>query len=289
MTDQSAHCGEASAVQAPGRDAATENFPVASWLLPKATRPHVLAFYRFARAADDIADDPALAAGEKVAALDRILAVFDGAAPRTLAERAAADHVASLAATALSDLYARQILQAFRRDAENPRCRTWSDLMLYCRYSAVPVGRFLIDLHGEATEAHAPADALCTALQVLNHLQDCGDDLVVMDRVYLPLDWIEADGASLEELRGQCLSPGLRRTVNRCLDRADQLIAQAGPLPGLLTRSRLRWEAAVVVRIACRLARLLRCQDPLARRVELTRRERLVCLASGLMRGWRAA
>jgi len=289
MTDQSAHCDTASEVQAPHRDAGSENFPVATWLLPRSTRPHVRAFYRFARAADDIADAQNLAKADKIAALDRVLAVFDGAKPSTPAERAAADHMASLAQTGLGDLYGRQILQAFRRDAENPRCRTWSDLMLYCRYSAVPVGRYLIDLHGGPKEAHGPADALCTALQVLNHLQDCGDDLVSLDRVYLPLDWIEADGARIDDLRARRLSAGLRRVVDRCLDRVDALIVQASALPGLLARSRLRFDAAVIVEIARRLARRLRRQDPLARRVALGKVERLLCLVQGLVRDWKPA
>jgi phytoene/squalene synthetase len=218
----------------------------------------------------------------KIAALDRLTAVLDGAEPVSGPEKAAVDLMASLAATGVSDIHARQILQAFRRDAENPRCRTWSDLLLYCRYSAVPVGRFLIDLHGEPEEAYPAADALCTALQVLNHLQDCGDDLTSLDRVYLPLEWLESEGAGLDDLRDDRVSPGLRRVLDRCLDRVDQLLAQAAALPGRLGRSRLRWEAAVITQIALRLARHLRREDPLARRIALPKWERLLCFALGM-------
>ena len=287
MTDQSTQCGTASELQARGRDATTENFPVGSWLLARRTRPDVLAFYRFARAADDIADSIALSPGQKTEALDRITAIFDGATPVTAAERAAAEHMASLARTGVDVLHARQILQAFRRDADNPRCRNWSDLMLYCRYSAVPVGRFLIDLHGEDQSAYPAADALCTALQVLNHLQDCGSDLIDMDRIYLPLDWIEAEQAQIDDLRADALSPDLRRVLDRCLDRVDRLTAQAAPLPAQLGRSRLRYEAAVIVEIATRLAQRLRRDDPLASRVALSKVERLGCLARGILRAWR--
>ena len=287
MTDQSAHCGTTTEVEARGRDETTENFPVGSWLLPRKTRADVLAFYRFARAADDIADCVTLTLGQKITTIERIGAIFDGAAPVSAEEHAAADLMASLARTGVSDLHARQILQAFRRDAENPRCRNWSDLMLYCRYSAVPVGRFLIDLHGEGQDAYPAADALCTALQVLNHLQDCGRDLADMDRVYLPIDWIEAEQTSIDQLCDGSLTAGMRRVLDRCLDRVDQLLAQARPLPAQLGRSRLRYEAAVIVEIASRLAQRLRREDPLARRVALTKGQRFACLVRGVVQVWR--
>lgn len=272
-------------VQAPSRDHTSENFPVASWLLPKESRPHVMAFYRFARAADDIADGTAGTAAEKCARLDRMLAVLDGAEAADGAEQAAARLMESLAQTGVTDQHARHILQAFRRDAENPRCRTWSDLMLYCRYSAAPVGRFLIDTTGEDAAAYPASDALCAALQVLNHLQDCGDDRRRIDRVYIPTDWLASEGASVEDLDGDRASPGLRKALDRCLDGVDVLLTQAAPLSGLLHRGRLRYDAAVIYEIARRLASRLRRGDPLARRIALSKPERALCLARGLTRG----
>ncbi|MEM7121235.1 MAG: squalene synthase HpnC [Pseudomonadota bacterium] len=274
-------------VQAPSRDHTSENFPVASWLLPKESRPHVMAFYRFARAADDIADGTGGTDVEKCTRLDRMLAVLDGAEPADGPEQAAAQLVESLAQTGVTDQYARHVLQAFRRDAENPRCRTWSDLMLYCRYSAAPVGRFLIDTTGEDAAAYPASDALCAALQVLNHLQDCGDDRRRIDRVYIPTDWLAAEGASVEDLESDRASPALRKVLDRCLDGVDVLLAQATPLSGLLGHSRLRYDAAVIHAIACRLRNRLRRGDPLAHRIALTKSERAVCLARGLLRGLR--
>jgi len=269
------------------RDAASENFPVGSRLLPARTRRHVLAFYRFARAADDIADAADLATLQKLAALDGVLAALDGGAPRNGAEHAAAAHRASLAETGVSDGHARDLLAAFRRDAENPRCADWADLMGYCRLSAASVGRFMIDLHGEDRAAYPASDALCAALQVLNHLQDCGDDLRTLDRVYLPLDWMAAEGATIDDLRSPALTPGLRRVIDRCLDATDTLIAEGGALPAQLGRSRLRWEAAVIVAVAERLSQRLRRGDPLACRVALGKAARLGCVVTGLVRTWR--
>ena len=272
-------------VQAPSRDHTSENFPVASWLLPKESRPHVLAFYRFARAADDIADGTERTVAEKCDHLDRMLGVLDGAAPASGPEQAAARLVESLAQTGVTDQYARQVLQAFRRDAENPRCRTWSDLMLYCRYSAAPVGRLLIDTTGEDAAAYPASDALCAALQVLNHMQDCGDDRRRIDRVYIPTDWLASEGASVEDLDNNQASPGLRKVLDRCLDGVDVLLTQAAPLSRLLGRSRLRYDAAVIYEIACRLTQRLRRSDPLARRIALSKPERGICLVRGLVRG----
>lgn len=271
------------------RDANSENFPVASFLLPRRIRHHVLVFYRFARAADDIADAPGLSSAAKTAALDCLLAVLGGTAPSTEPEHAAAAHRASLQQTGVSDRHARDLLVAFRRDAENPRCADWGDLMDYCRLSAASVGRFLIELNGEDEAAWPAADALCTALQVLNHLQDLREDLIVLDRVYLPLDWIEAEGAAVEELRADALSPAMRRVVDRCLDATDDLLAVAAALPCRLVRSRLRYEAAVILAVAERLSRLLRRNDPLAGRVELGKVQRLTGLGHGLLRAWRCA
>ena len=241
-----------------GKSEATENFPVAARFLAPERRAAVLAFYRQARAADDIADDPALPAEEKVARLD------------------------AMAAERISSPHLTQLLQAFRQDATKTRYRDWSELMLYCRFSAVPVGRFLLDLHGEGRDTQAPADALCAALQVLNHLQDCGEDFRELDRVYLPLAWIEAEGAAVEELRRNRSSPALRRVLDRMLDRVDELLVQARPLGRRIADRRLRLQAAVTVAVAERLAAKLRRQDPLARRVRLSRLDYVgVCLTGG--------
>ncbi|MHA1113772.1 MAG: squalene/phytoene synthase family protein, partial [Alphaproteobacteria bacterium] len=158
-----------------------ENFPVASRLIPAALRPHVLAFYAFARAADDIADAPGGDAKTRLralTALDAILAgqnsVADDAPP---AARAAAEALRDrLAARGVAVIHARHLLQAFQQDVRKNRTDSWSALLAYCRYSAAPVGRFVLDLHGEDRNAWPAADALCAALQILNHLQDCKDD-----------------------------------------------------------------------------------------------------------------
>jgi phytoene/squalene synthetase len=243
-----------------GKSEATENFPVAARFLTSAHRAAVMDFYRAARAADDVADDPDLPADEKVARLDA-LAV----------ERLPSPHFAKL-------------LQAFRQDATKSRYRDWSDLMLYCRFSAVPVGRFLLDLHGEGGAALPAADALCTALQVLNHLQDCGDDYRMLDRVYLPTAWMNAEGAHLADLGEGRTKPALRRVLDRALDRVDELLVQARPLSLQIGDRRLALQAAITFSVAERLARKLRRRDPLASRIRLSKAGYAMACARGGLR-----
>ena len=146
------------------------------------------------------------------------------------------------------------------------------------------MGRFLLDLHGEGDAGHAASDALCAALQIINHLQDCKDDYETLDRVYLPLDYFAAAGVEVEALSAPAAGPALRRVLDATLDGVDALIAEAQPLAGAIRRPGMRREATVIVALAERLAVELRFRDPLAERVELTNGQKLGCVARGLWR-----
>jgi squalene synthase HpnC len=277
----------AALVETPsGKGATGENFPVGSFLIRRDLRRHVHAFYRFARNADDIADNPALAPEEKLRRLDRMAAVLDGD-PGDDAPSAAAMR-ASLAQSGVTAQHCHDVLRAFRLDATKLRYADWDDLMEYCRYSASPVGRQLLDLHGESRATWGPSDALCSALQVLNHLQDCGDDHRNLDRVYLPAADLAACGARIDELTAPALSQGLRCTLARLLDGVDRLLIDARKLPGSVRSAGLRTECAVIVNLAERLTGLLRSGDPLARRVKLRKSDFATALVLGVWRGWRA-
>lgn len=264
-----------------GKTAADENFPVGSRLIAPALRPHVARYYAFARTADDIADHPDLAAEEKIERLDAFERALDDGSleiPARLAE--------SLAERGVPDDCARDLLIAFRQDALKSRYEDWNALLGYCRNSANPVGRFLVRLHGEPDAALGPSDALCTALQVLNHLQDCGDDLRTLDRVYLPLDMLSAEGETIDALRRPAASPGLRRVLDQALDRTDALIATAATLPSAVASRRFAGECSTIVRLAARLSTLLRHGDPLARRVKLSKRDFIVAALGGAWHGF---
>jgi squalene synthase HpnC len=263
-----------------GKDRRDENFPVGSWLIRRDLRVHVHAFYRFARNADDIADSPVLAADDKVRRLDRLGEILDGAAGDD--SPAAAAMRASLAATGITAQHCHDVLHAFRLDATKLRYRDWDDLMGYCRYSAAPVGRQLLDLHGESRDTWPASDALCAALQVLNHLQDCADDYRSLDRVYLPLADLAAAGIGVEALTASASSPALRQVLDALLDRTEGLIATARGLPERVKARGLRRESAAIVELAARLARRLRRCDPLAVRVGLSKGDFAAAFLTGI-------
>ncbi|WP_210528752.1 squalene/phytoene synthase family protein [Rubellimicrobium arenae] len=243
-----------------------ENFPVGSLLIRRNLRGTVHAFYRFARAADDIADSPDLTTRDKLRRLDAFERGLDG-------HPDGAREGQALAALGRPEpaRHARQLLAAFRRDAMGQDCATWDDLLAYCADSADPVGRFLLDLHGEDRAVWQLSDRLCTALQVLNHLQDLKADHQGLGRHYLPLDWMADAGATLDDLQAPAITPALRRAVDRALDRCDALLDGAAGLPEALASTRLAGETATILWLARQLAARLRRDDPIAGRVALSR------------------
>ena len=166
------------------------------------------------RTADDVADHPDLPAPEKLALLDRLEAALSGKSNNRSDKESDEEPVAltlraQLAARQLPPRHALDLLTAFRMDVTKLRYRDWNDLIGYCSYSAMPVGRFVLDVHGESRAAWPANDALCAALQIINHLQDCGKDYRDLNRVYIPLDAFAAAGAEVEELGDARASPAL--------------------------------------------------------------------------------
>lgn len=248
---------------ASGKGHRDENFPVASRLVRAELRPTILAFYRFARAADDVADHPTAEAGQKLAELDRLEAGLRGESGS--AEGAALR--AALRARSLTDRHALDLLEAFRRDVTKRRYADWSELMDYCRYSAAPVGRFVLDVHGEASALWPLNDALCAALQVINHLQDCAKDYRQLDRVYVPLDALNAAGLGVESLAGRQASPKLREVIAGLARRTGMLLDQSRPFADRIADRRLALEVGVIQVLADDLVRRLERRDPLSQRV----------------------
>lgn len=268
-----------------GKSAEDENFPVGSFLLPRRLRPHVALFYAFARAADDIADNADLTSEDKLRRLAALDAVFLGEGLKDPALVKAVQLRRSLEETKVTVDHCRDLLAAFGQDAIKNRYASWGELMGYCRLSASPVGRYLLDLHGESQDDWPASDALCDALQVLNHLQDCKKDFLELDRVYLPQDWLAAENSSIDDLVKDKASPGLRHVLDRCLDGVDELLARVTPLPGRMKSRSLAMETAVILALAQRLAVLLRRGDPIAGRVKLTKLDFILCSLRGVWKG----
>jgi squalene synthase HpnC len=252
-----------AAAFASGKGHRDENFPVASWLVRRELRAPILAFYRFARAADDVADHPDAAPQQKLAQLARMEAALRGNGGN--AEGTAL--YAVLQEHSLTDQHALDLLEAFRRDVTKKRYADWAELMEYCRYSAAPVGRFVLDLHGESHELWPANDALCTALQVINHLQDCGKDHRALDRVYIPLDTLAAQGATVDDLAAMRASPALLRTIEGLAGRAAELLEQSRGFAPAIADRRLALEVGAIQALAEDLTARLTRRDPLSQRV----------------------
>jgi len=268
--------------QPSGKSAASENFPVASVLIAPALRRHVAVFYNFARAIDDIADTPRLTPDEKTARQNGFSAALAGKATSSGYEKALA-LAESLALVGVTDRHGHDLIAAFRQDAVKSRYADWGELMEYCRLSAAPVGRYLIDLHGGSPADYPASDALCAALQIINHLQDCGDDFRTLGRVYLPQDWMSEAGADVGELGADTSSAAIRAVIDRCLDGCVRLMEDAQNLPSGLSNRRLSLESAVIIRIAGALIVKLRREDPLLSTIKLSKLSLAFCTASGIV------
>jgi squalene synthase HpnC len=251
-----------------GKGHRDENFPVASRLIDARHRGIILAFYEFVRVADDIADHTTLSEREKLEQLDRLEANLLGegdANPEAVRLRGA------LAERGLPPRHAQDLLVAFRMDVTKLRYQDWDELIHYCSYSAMPVGRFVLDVHGESRSTWALNDALCAALQINNHLQDCGKDFRELNRVYIPLDAFAAAGAAPGDLGAGRASPALIRCIHALAARNETLLAEGEPFPAQIANMRLALEVSVIHTYARRIVALLRARDPLSERVHLSK------------------
>jgi len=249
---------------ASGKGHQDENFPVASVLIAKRHRPAIFAFYRFARAADDVADHATAKPSEKLALLQSMRASLIGesdASPEGVALRQV------LAERRLTNQHALDLLEAFRRDVTKSRTANWDELMDYCRYSAMPVGRFVLDVHGESRATWPANDALCAALQVINHLQDCAKDYREIDRVYIPLDLLEQQSLSVAVLAEPKAPPQLRLVLAELARRTQRLLAASRPFAAQIGDRRLALEVSVIQTLAEDLTARLLVRDPLSERV----------------------
>jgi squalene synthase HpnC len=220
----------------PGSDAVmgqsgAENFPVASRLLPRSVRAHLLAVYGFARLADDIGDE---AEGDRLALLDWLSEELDRAG------RGEATHplLVRLSSTIQHfDLPLgpfHRLIAANRRDQSVGRYETFADLIGYCMLSAAPVGELVLRIFGVATPARiALSDDVCNGLQIVEHIQDVAED-VAHDRVYMPQNDMRALGCAEAELHAPRTSPALRTVLRFEAGRARRLLGSAVPLAGQL-------------------------------------------------------
>ena len=176
---------------------------------------------------------------------------------------------AALSERNLSPQHAQDLLRAFRQDVTKHRYTDWDDLIDYCRYSAMPVGRYVLDVHGESRATWAASDNVCAVLQIINHLQDCVKDYHNLDRVYVPLDALSAAGSNVEAIDAERSTPELLACLHGLAGRTGAMLEQGSHLPAQIKDMRLSLEIAAIVTLARHFVRLLRTRDPLSENVRL--------------------
>jgi hydroxysqualene synthase len=262
-----------------GKSHRDENFPVASWIIHPRHRALILAFYNFVRTADDIADHATLGADEKLAYLNLLESELLGQGD---SQPEAVNLRRALAERSMPPRHALDVLIAFRMDVTKLRYENWDEVIHYCRYSAMPVGRFMLDVHGESTSTWPASDALCAGLQINNHLQDCGKDYRELNRVYLPRDALAAAGASVEAL-GLARAPApLLQCLHSLAARTEALLNESKTLSAEVKDFRLGLEISVIQTFADKIVRLLKVRDPLSETVHLRPLELIAYSASGV-------
>jgi len=214
-----------------------ENFPVASILLPRALREPVAAIYVFARSADDFADEDSRSPEERLALLEDYRTELDAIE----ANRPSQHPVFLRLRPVISDYGLplqpfRDLLDAFSQDVVKTRYETFTELLDYCRRSADPVGRLLLRLfRGDSEENRHRSDAICSALQLINHWQDIGIDATKpVSRIYLPTEDLAHFGVAEETILRRVATADFRALMRFQVDRARALMVEGAPLGSVL-------------------------------------------------------
>lgn len=262
---------------------ASENFPVASWLLPQSARVPIMIFYDFARGADNIADNASMDAEDRLESLQLLKESLENHYANRLPPWAQAYHKLVQSGGLRSD-YGEALLSAFMQDCEKTRYETWDELLDYCQRSAAPVGRAVLELCGEKEADIDASDKLCNALQILNHIQDIRADYQTLNRIYVPKEW----WSTLQEndFTSEQMHDGLKKAITQMLDKTDQLIVESKSLLPTIVSRRLRIEITMIHIIAMKLSQKLRRSDVMARHVRLNKVDYIGCLVSAMVKGW---
>lgn len=235
-----------------------ENFPVASLLLPIRLRRPIAAIYTFARTADDYADEGDLTEIDRLRLLDKLsaklVAVEQGSQTDDPLIIALADTIERFE---LPLQLFHDLLSAFRQDVTKRRYDNFSEIQDYCRRSANPVGRLLLYLNGDASEENLTlSDNICTALQLINFLQDIVQDYDENDRIYLPQDEMKKYNIDESWLRNRTVNMALQKLIWNQIERAYEIMLDGAPLGSNLS-GRFGFEIRLIIQGGLRIVEKL--------------------------------
>ena len=272
-----------------GKTHTDENFPVSSFLVKKTVKKHVRNFYFYARTADDIADNKELDPKKKMEILSELDLIISKrkSSDVTITN----DLITSLNELKIDDKNPRNILKAFKLDTHKKRYKEWDDLINYCKYSANPVGRFVIDVNyfvenktqSNINNVYRASDNLCTALQIINHLQDCKKDFLELDRIYIPQQMFKKFNLTEAEIRNEKSSHNFNLLKIEIINKIEHMLDKSKNSLRLIELKRLKKEIFIIFYIAKKLCYLLKKNDPLKKNVKLTRIDLIFCFLKGII------
>ncbi len=263
-----------------------ENFPVGMMMFNRNIRKIVSDYYRFARYADDIADNPHLKPQNKVDKLYELEEIFTGQKSykgqklkfvQTLKDEFAKHN--------LSPDLATDLLIAFRKDSLGFDYQTWGQLVDYCKYSAAPVGKFMLAVHQENPSTYLPATSLCVALQIVNHVQDLKYDVSLLKRLYLPAEIMKKYHLRTEDLVQDKSSISVQKAVKHIMEKTLGLVKEGCILPELIKSLSLRIEVCIILSLTNIMIKKILKGDILAREIKLSGFDWLRGIVSGIYKG----
>lgn len=222
-----------------------EHFPV-SMLIATRLKPLVRAYYLAARFADDIADNPQLLPDQKAEKLQAVRQAF--LQPEANSDLQLIRGLGRLfAAERLDSSLFLDLLTAFERDCANRPIRVWEELLEYCRYSAAPVGRFMLAIHDENPTGYLPAENLSSILQILNHLNSLKEDLSLLQRCYIPLDLMQKYDVKPSDLGLSYTTPNVQALLKELISKTESMLSDIQVLPTLINSFLLRFNVCVIL------------------------------------------
>ncbi len=272
-----------------GKSFKDENFPVASFLINFEIKKFIRIFYFFARTADDIADHEKLKPAEKLKLLD----FFDDSIKKEEKTDLIVINnlVRSFKKIGFAKEYSRDLLKAFKLDAKKKRYKNWAELIYYCKYSANPVGRFFVDLCYQKKKKKlinrkkilSASDNLCTSLQIINHLQDCKDDFKKNNRIYLPNSLFKKYSIDISSLNQKKSSEKFSMLKDEIISNTEFLLNNSKDGLKMIDIWKLKKETLIIFNIAKRLCFLLKNNDPLEKKIKLSRIDLIFCFIKGII------
>lgn len=263
-----------------------ENFPVGMMMFNKDIRKIVADYYRFARYADDIADNPHLKPQNKVDKLYELEEIFTGQksykGQKLKFVQILKDEFAK---HNLSPDLATDLLIAFRKDSLGFDYQTWGQLVDYCKYSAAPVGKFMLAVHQENPSTYLPATSLCVALQIVNHVQDLKYDVSLLKRLYLPAEIMKKYHLRQEDLVQNQSSISVQKAVKHIMEKTLGLVKEGSILPELIKSLSLRIEVCIILSLTNIMIKKILKGDILAREIKLSGFDWLRGIISGIYKG----